>query len=185
MHLRNPRSATQTEALQEIKETKRALAYLWDQHLVPCLPLHYHCPPRGDWRKGTKSIGLQRQLPVDTQAIRVKQQLLFSASLSLLQDGSLKALIIIQQINLDSDIHCSSVYYIHLPFPPREEATAVFLYHLKKQEEKKIILSLHTGQSFPGVSIGLKGFSLDALNAIWSIQGSKQSQWELQVLNGA
>lgn len=122
-----PRSATQTEALQEIKKTKHPLIYLWDQHLVPCLPTHYHIPPWGNSKKGTRSIGLQRQLPIYTQVIGVKQQLLFSASLSLLQDGSLKALIINQQINLGSDIHGSPVCYIHLP---SQRLSHCSVYHL-------------------------------------------------------
>lgn len=137
---------------------------MWDQPLVPRLPLHYHTPPQGNPGKGTKSIGLQRQLPFDAQAIGVKQQLLFSASLSLLQDGSLKALIINQQINVGSDIHWSPACYIHLPFLPETKPLQCFFIILKSK--KKILPSLHTGQSFPGVTISLKGFSLDALNAI-------------------
>lgn len=51
LHLRSPRSATQTEALQEIKKTKHALVCLWDQHFIPCLLLHYHTPSQGNSRK--------------------------------------------------------------------------------------------------------------------------------------
>lgn len=110
---------------------KHGLVYR--QHLVPCLSLHYHNPAQ---RNGTKSAGLQRQQPFDAQDVRVKQQLRFSVSLSLLQDCSLKALIINQQINLGSDIPWSPVCYIHLPFLPRDQAIAMFLHHLKKQEER-------------------------------------------------
>lgn len=72
---------------------------------------------------------------------------------------------------------------LHSSFPEIQPLQYFFII-ISKYKRKKSSPPLHTGRVFQGLQRVWEA-SLDALDAIWSTQDYKQSQWELQVLNTA